>query len=804
MIQNFGSVKRTSWPARGCVLALSVVLCWASSSEAVHLRGQIIRVGYSGSSSEAYVSAGDVYRLGRWAPVCIELTNDDGDQFEGRIEVRQTDADGDEVVATQEVAIRGMRQFTLYASGGPISDNNYVRGVGYEGPAPFTVRVFDREGRLAKLHNDAGEPVKELRPPRQVIPASPNALVVLDISHPPVGQLSGLKEIERIQEVIILRGSPRDLPDSHVGLELVDVVVWDSPDPGSVDPQQNEALLEWIRRGGRLVIGVSRGWNSITQSKFGPLLPAKVNNTASSADRDFLADLVPAQDDSQPERAITPLLYCPLSREAMAPDSIPVLPPAPKPDEQIWVVRRVCQRGEIVMMPAELKEALSLDPSKRLNLLRNHLLRVRGTPQVGDQTMRYSPVDVFNRVATETAFRTTSGLYFAFAFAFVIGYIILVTGGSWGWLRRHGRVRHAWVASAVLALAASAASLGAVQLVRAWGQGVHEMTVVDGQAGSFDVVSTGYLGLKTASHTLLDLCVPKNWTKPAESPELRGSLRPYATDSEMTQQTSFAVSQRYDTAAPLGELRSVPLRATLKQFEVAWRGSLDGRLLSSLRWGPQGDELHPSSTIENQLGCDLHDCYVFARPPGPGRSVFVYALAELADKQRVDMATITKAMEKDYEKTRSQLGTIRDRVDSMSGEEKKEAWSPPELQVLLDQCLRDLGVQTIRQPEQKRRDQQFLHTAMTPYVPSLLVLTFFDHDTLSGLLYQGQDLQRSQGRDLEMSSRLQPGTALIVGFSEDPGPMRLCRRKPDSDADAWKPITPSRSAVMYRFTAPIQ
>ena len=55
-----------------------------------------------------------------------------------------------------------------------------------------------------------------------------------------------------------------------------------------------------------------------------------------------------------------------------------------------------------------------------------------------------------------------------------------------------------------------------------------------------------------------------------------------------------------------------------------------------------------------------------------------------------------------------------------------------------------------------------------------------------------------------MESCLEAGKALFVGFSEEPGPLRLCRRKPGADVGAWKAIKPSSSLVMYRIAVPVQ
>lgn len=768
----------------------------AAPVQAVHLRGKVMRVGYSGSSTGVYATVGDIYRVGRWTPVWVELSNDDGDQFEGVIEVRQPDADGDEVVASREVAVRGARQFCLYVPGGPPSDDRLGRGTGV---AAFTVRVFDREGRLARLHDDKGTPVKELRPVREPVPVSADALLILDMSRPPFGQLDEVRRLERLQDFVTMRCLPAELPDSVAGLELVDVITWDSPDPGGLDTLQSDALLEWVRRGGRLILGAGKNWDSLSQSKFGPVLPARLTGAESTSDGELLRDWL-APD--APRTGLPTITYCPIRRENLLPGAVSILPRNARADEQVWASRRACGRGEVVLVAAELKDVFALTPGDQDRpFLRRELLRLKSSPEPRGNVFYHGTTDVFTRVAAQTAFQTTSGFYFAFAFAFVIAYIVLVTGGTWGWLVRRGGVRHAWVASAVLAAAASGVSLGAVQLVRAWGQGVHEMTVVDGQIGAYEAVATSYLGLKTASHTLLDICVPQQWVKAADSPELRGSLRPYAMEAGSSQQSRFAVPHRYESVAHLGELRSVPFRATLKQFVSTWRGNLDGRIAASLRYNAIGDELDRTSWVENQLGTELNDCYLLYRAASSG-FVHVYTLGTLPPNTRVELGRVAAAMEEQHRRNMSQFQALRDR--GSGSEEERARWSPPLLRVLLDQSLRAIGVTSTRGRDENSRDQRVIADHAPAYVAPLLLLTFFDDLELATLLAQGQELSRSQGRELEMSSRLEVGSALLIGFSQSPSPLRLCRRKPGSDADAWKPLLPARSAVMYRFMAPVQ
>lgn len=811
-LDRLPKLKRRRWFC-GVVGFACVLLALGDDAQAVHLRGQILRVGYTGSGSDRTSSPGDVYRVGRYAPVLVELTNDDGDQFDGVVEVRQHDADGDEVVASREISIRGTRRINLYVPGGPSRDDSYV-GVGsQEGPAPFGVRVFDMENRLAKLFNDKGEPVIELTPPRPVVATTGDVPLILDVSQRPVNQIDRLKKRERSREFMLLRCLPKELPDHVSGLEMVDTVVWDGADPNLLDAVQNEAILEWVRRGGMLIVGVSRNWNLLSASRLGPFLPVRLSGTKTHDSSDvsrrgevFKGIVSENYSETNEEKlSARPLTYCPVTRSDLLGDAVVVVPSSPQGQEQIWVVRRACGRGQIVLASAELQEMLTIDPGY-VSLLRDNLLRLGPFVESKERMDRLDlQRDLFGLVAARTAFHAASGFYFTFAFAFVIAYIAVVTGASWGWLKRRNATRQAWVIFAGVAAAASGISLGAVQIVRAFGQGVHEVTIVDGRADSFEATASSYLGLKTASHVQLDLCVPFKWHDPSLSPEARGSLRAQPGELQSRSRSTFSVPLRYEAVGPLGELRDVPLRATLKQFNATWRGEMTGRIKASLRHQSSTDDrLDSGSWIENQLGTDLRNCYVFTRG-SRNTAVLVYFIPTLASGERLDFVAICKDMEDRETQRRASpsIVAVRERMRLKMNDEQWQ-WFPPPLHNMLVGCLDELSLSKDRKLEDRAGEQILVSSPVVSYVPPLLLLTFYSELLGSNLMRDEASPFRSQGQDLEMSTQVQPGVALFVGFSEDPGPLRLCKRKPGSGPDAWKPIQPSESVVMYRVLVPVR
>ncbi len=774
------------------VATIAILAVFSAEAPGVHLRGRIIHVGFPGKGPALSGQGDDSYRVGCWTPIVVELANDDGDLFHGRIEARQADRDGDEIVARQDVSVRGTRRHYLYIPGGV-----------YKSPSQFNVRVFGKDGRLAVLYDEGNQCVAELSPPRPANPISNETRVILDISEWPVNQLLSLVEDPLlVRGLLRARGSPRELPDNVAGLDMVDVIVWDGADPGEIDLPQREALSEWTRRGGTLVLGVSKNWLVVSKSKFGEVLPARLTGVAKVASSASLPGELTGLLFGDPH-AVTdfspPLTYCPVRLETLASDASPVVPAAPEPQDPLLVTRRPCGRGQVVLVAAEMRElfkhATRNGPFLRQVLgIRRHPLGSEGAGVYGEDLFRY--------VQKATAFKVIAELYFLFAFAFAIAYIAVATAGSWTWLKRKGMMQHAWAVFALIAVLASGVSLAAVRLIRGIGNRVEEFTVVDGRAGLLDAAAISYFGLKSASHTLLDLSVPTDWLDPETSASMPGALAPLAPKPDAFEANVYAAGQRYEAVPVVGELRSVPLRATLKQFEAVWCGRMNGRVDAWLQHARRdSSELHPASWIENDLGTALDNCYLFVANrsfmedrPSRCNEIHVYPIGELADGQRLLVKSVLARQDK--QKKESDRASIEDILDGPkdSGEprplvlrETQESWLKK---------FRRVHYGGLDDEDEIKIDAGTFASAL------LLLSTFGELDP--GQFEDGSPaVVRSQGQRLDRWSYLTRDTALFVGFSRDPGPARLCWRKPGAAGTRWRPIHPSRACVMYRIAIPI-
>jgi len=775
----------------------TALLLFCADAHAVHLRGQIIHVGFWATSR--HNQGADHYRLGCYTPVLVELTNDDGDLFNGAIEIRQKDRDGDEIFdRLDNIAVRGTRRYHLYIPAGRFHDVNQ-----------YAVRVFNTDGSLAPLYNDGNEPISQLLPPRSLVEIPDEALVILCID-------KGLTQLEKLipqsmRDLYITNCSLNVLPDNVAGLEMADIIVWDRVDPSSIDLHQLDALIEWTRRGGTLVLGVSRNWELVSKSRLGNILPAKLGPAAGTRRVRELADTLFGYTDTDfdPPELSKPITYCPITQESLTSDALSVIPANPKPEDRLFVTSRPFGCGRVVLVSAEIIDLLE-QGTQGTTFLRHMIgLRTVSEKKEDNQTFHGGDANIFRFVEGLFGFTVTAGIYLLFAFIFVSAYILLATLGNWSWLKRKGMIQHNWTTFAAATIVASGISLLAVQFIRGYGHRVQELAIVDARANSYEASATCYFGLKTASHTLLDLRVPSDWSQPEESPELAGNLRPFPPSSSFRFDTNvYAAGKEYQSVASLGELRSVPLRATLKQFEAHWHGQMNHQLKAELRRKNSNTSyLRGDSWIHNDLHTDLNNCYLLV----PDRNIrltrairsiqiFVYAIGPLKAGEKITINKIVEAILKQ----KAAQGPLKERqklLDEML--DNVNEWTPPRLNEYHKEWLKRIGIRQNYQYRYGAGDDDKVRVETRNYDSALLLLTTYDDIDTDLFTNSWHDIGRSHGQRLDRSPFVNNHTALLVGFSEDPSPCRLCWRKPGAKSNKWKPIHPDESHVMYRIEIPI-
>lgn len=241
-------------------LALAMLGSAAPALAAMPAEVENIRLGFGGS---------DVFKVGAWTLVRVDLKGG-GTPFRGFLEVSVGDDDGVPAATRQPVDVPAgeMRSYFAY------------------------VRIGGRENQVsAALYSENGRWLGA-RSRDQVMRSEPTPVTATDSWILASGRPQGIDHVKEVagfrksdgtgSELVVTAldpGSPEHLPGRWMGYDGARVVVLDTADRATIDMlagPKGQALVEWTKRGGHLVVSVGAGWQAVKDSALGPILPAEL------------------------------------------------------------------------------------------------------------------------------------------------------------------------------------------------------------------------------------------------------------------------------------------------------------------------------------------------------------------------------------------------------------------------------------------------------------------------------------------------------------------------------------------------
>jgi hypothetical protein len=255
--------RRPSWIARTIPLLIALAaLAPAAARAAMPVEIENLRIGFGPDN---------LFKIGAWTPVWIQLKGG-SERFSGFMDVVASDDDGVPTSFRQPVDLpaRETRRFS-----------GYIRPGGRD--PDVTIRFYDERGRwLAEREQDRTMPT----PPRSVMPAE--SVVVI------AGQPQGIDQVPAAAGFRQAGSTTANAGDAEIVLTRLEVdgdripgrwygydgalaVVLDTSDRATLDVLsglRGQALVEWVRRGGHLVVGVGANWQAVRDGVLGPALPA--------------------------------------------------------------------------------------------------------------------------------------------------------------------------------------------------------------------------------------------------------------------------------------------------------------------------------------------------------------------------------------------------------------------------------------------------------------------------------------------------------------------------------------------------
>ncbi len=793
-------------------LPLLVLLCaqfaLTPSYARAEIIGDILRVGFPIASE-----SGSAVRHGSWTPVLVDLRLENQASFDGVLRLRQYDRDGDVYVDTVPVHLfaegGAQQRYWMYTvTSKPANPNATDEHIRVE---LFATESEDDPGKLAKVVSGGGL-VSAMEPPVEPEFMAPDHNFILDVSERAMGKIRELRSLDIAytfdRPIRLAHLAPGDLPNKWFGLDSVDCIVWDDADTSAITEQQELALVQWVQHGGTLVLAAARTASVLAQSThIGPLLPTRIGAVQPVTHLpDVRAQLMNSNDEAARYTQPVAIARC----EPINDPTVVNMLTDSSIDGVVLSKRRV-GRGQIVFLAASINDLLSDSKLQPVEFFRR-LLELRRSAISAEDQGAY--VELFRDVDPVVGFLGVSGARLAVAILFCMTYVLLATFGVWRLLHGRKMLKHSWTALAIVAACASVLSIIGVQSVHGIGRTLHQLSIVDGTANAVQATGTAYFGLTTSTKSTLDVWLPSDSLMNTEPGPSSCVLYPmHSLPRFEMDDVAFTDPARYRILPTTAEVCDVPFRATLKQFEGRWQGTLPGMLSSSVASTKQAmpvddktlltrseDIIAEGSWIQNSLGVDLDKCYLIFAPrdlyspqkfsnPLQQRTALDEAraipLGSIPDGQRVDlfnkiyMDELGQPIPMSNRKSRS-LASIQNR------------WGR-HLASAADRA--NLGSEA---PKERFNLNLYENSVLIATILSEIDPTSFKKTAYSGY----PTFSRARCRQLDMSYLLSSRSAIFVGFSEDPGPIRLATRS--SAKKSYERISPEKAWTVYRFVVPIE
>lgn len=574
-------------------------------------RGDVESVGFGGA-----------YRPGCWTPLVVRLTPTTGTTFSGRIEVTQQDLDQDNVVFTRQITLTGNPpsgsvqeyRFWMYfipqPTAGATMDGNNTRDELTD--KLLKVRLCTESGKeLVKLPiTQTVRPVESMRSGMGTGNRGFKfVLCVYDRNLPNLTEYQGLVGINEDVNYVGTRDIAAGLPDSVIGYDGVDAIVWTDADPFKLSAEQMTALEEFVRRGGKLVLCQDTQTNQWQRNnaKFAMIMPVVVKGIDERDDElDTLRNLAGRANSQSTWNAARNAEWNRLA----GPFRYAVADPRPGAVVAVWqqadakgtqfadqnrkvlpyVVRLALGAGSVTWVAQDLGDRAIVGERQVTTGWAEIWDKVLDWPNdplppkigVNDNALAlpYKPnttLEFGRALLKQMDLPSTSAALIGIAVLFFIVYWVAAGPGSYLVLSRKGKSSMSWFAFAVMAIAATGLTYIIVKLVLRGDAKMQHYSLVRMVPGQPISVRSNF-----------GLYIPRDGYQKIELKEAAADKASYVVAYNLhpafnTDAAEFPAKQTYyvpvkemheqDREAADPKVISVPYRSTLKKFAAHWQGA---------------------------------------------------------------------------------------------------------------------------------------------------------------------------------------------------------------------------------------
>jgi hypothetical protein len=651
-------------PQAALLLALLSYVFPASASAATPPSIEDVMIGLRGMQNAGRS------RNSTWAPVQVAIKAGPEDVAAGSHRLVIESADGEAVPYTYTApvpAIGANDKQTVFA---------YVRPG--SAASTFNVRLQSADGQdvqtKERLQRDPSDPKSEVLEPRDTLyltigsrlPGLKRAMLEPE-KQPPAGGAPGEEEDpqDRGKQRFAFVENVADMPDRWFGYEAVDVVILTTSSDSFVNQlleiskARRDALLDWVRRGGRLILSVGRNQQAVARwldkvQMFGGTIKSKVTRSSLPNVKFWVG--AEAQQ-KQPLRQV----------------EIACVQPGPDAFGLVWedsvggdletrpvLVQASCGLGRVLLVAFDLDAPPFSSWDGQTAFWKK--LQTEIAPRSSDVKQ---PV-VFGEAQSELGadlkrtlenFRDVPVISFGWVALFILFYIVLIGPLDYLLLKKvFKRLELTWITFPVLVLIVSVAAYATAYYVKGDDLRINKVDLVEIDLhGPGQVYGTSWFTLfspRIQNYTIgLEPVAPEwggRWggddTEAPVSPVMLATFDGPETSLGVTSQSLFR--RPYEYAADAGGILRVPIPVwATRTFASSWRAPLkdqgDGGhpppIQAELRLSRDGKAI--SGAFTNNLPAELQGTVLFFQGQW-------YALGDLVPGESRDVGTLFERGEK--------------------------------------------------------------------------------------------------------------------------------------------------------------
>ena len=739
-------------PTAGFILSLLVLFVGPASAQVNDVRLDVPREN---------LGLGGQARLGAWTPIRLSLENTASEPRQVVCRWLLNDADGDRVMAQRRVTLDALSTQDAWVYG-PLPLNTQSND-------PWIVQVLNDDA-TAELARAKTLPATTYQSGKRLIGI---------MGHRDLGLHTYTYQATSHETPTLITGlNLATLPDRWYGLSAIDTLVWSNsggdPDDPLLSSSTQQALRQWVRRGGHLVIVLPAFGETWSGSALSDLLPVKAN-------RFFRVEGYPPAWLGSPRGAER--LEVDITTFTIKPeDAVDVI--KDHTDEngitRPVVIAKRYGAGRVTLVGFDLADARFTQmglPSGRFPLWNDIFMWQAPvyTQQLTDSFIDNStmsrptnrstiPLDRF--IPGRVSMRATAATAMLAAIFLFALYWLIAGPVSFFALKSRGAARHSWLAFVVIVLGFTAISWAGAWLFAPSSAAISHFTVITANAGSPTVHAHSWFSIYVPSFTDQAIAIDP------DHPNNHNTLASPGMSVDGSD-TGFVDPQTYTLDAANPNAAVVPFRSTAKQLEADFLGRVDQE-----QTGLTNPFVLPQGELEIQQGLPVGK--ISHGLPGPLTNLrVIYApgnnqtprIWQYPDWQPNEILDLVKFIDVDNLVAKPKTGTYNTRTFTAEGYLGKLLKKSPG-QKLIDAVGNEVSV---------TNSETIQYIELLSFFDTLPPPDFRDVSFPYGIMYR-----RELGQHLDLTPLLSGHRLIIMGhLNESPIPIPMTVDEQELASTGW-------------------